>query len=117
MPTPASRWRACCSDGASPTRRSSCCGRSRTTAPLRDCSPAPSSPPILQRPKSVRTALAALERGETETALEGLLEAATSSNGEVRDSIRRAMIGIFGELGDDNPLSVSYRKQLARALY
>jgi putative thioredoxin len=68
-------------------------------------------------PEGVRTALAALEHGETETALDGLLEAATSSNGEARDSIRRAMIGIFGELGDDNPLSVSYRKQLARALY
>jgi putative thioredoxin len=68
-------------------------------------------------PENVRTALAALERGETETALAGLLEAATSSNGEARDSIRRAMIGIFGELGDTDPLSVSYRKQLARALY
>jgi putative thioredoxin len=70
-----------------------------------------------EAPESVRSALAALATGDAEDALAGLLEAATSTDGETRDSIRRVMIGIFGELGDDHPLSVSYRKQLARALY
>jgi len=44
-------------------------------------------------PEGVRTALAALERGETEIALEGLLEAATSSNGEVSCSVSAGAAG------------------------
>jgi putative thioredoxin len=71
----------------------------------------------LTSPEVVRSALAALATGDAETALAGLLEAAASTSGDTRDSVRRVMIGVFGELGDDHPLSVSYRKQLARALY
>jgi putative thioredoxin len=68
-------------------------------------------------PPSVAAALAALARGEHEAALAGLLEAVVASNGELRDRVRRVMVGVFGELGDDAPLSVGYRRQLARALY
>jgi putative thioredoxin len=68
-------------------------------------------------PASVAPALAALDRGDFESALEGLLPAVTEAQGETRDRVRRVMVGIFAQLGGDNPLSVSYRKQLARALY
>jgi putative thioredoxin len=68
-------------------------------------------------PEGVAGALSALARGEHEVALAGLLEAVTASQGDVRDRVRRVMVGVFGELGDDAPLSVGYRRQLARALY
>ncbi len=71
----------------------------------------PSAPP------SVGPALAALDRGDFEAALGGLLEAVAASQGDVRDRVRKVMVGVFGELGDEHPLSVSYRRQLARALY
>jgi putative thioredoxin len=68
-------------------------------------------------PASVGPALAALEAGEPETALEGLLGALTDAQGDTRDRVRRVMVGIFDELGAEDPRSVSYRRQLARALY
>jgi putative thioredoxin len=68
-------------------------------------------------PPRVAAALAALDRGDYETALEGLLAAAGEARGETRDRVRRVMVGIFSELGADHPLSVNYRRQLARALY
>ncbi len=39
------------------------------------------------------------------------------SQGDTRDRVRRVMVGIFVQLGNDHPLSVSFRRQLARALY
>ena len=71
----------------------------------------PSAPP------EASAALAALAGGDHGVALAQLLEAAVSSDGDLRDLIRRVMIGIFGELGDTDPLSVSYRRRLASALY
>ena len=68
-------------------------------------------------PAAVGPALSALAAGQQETALEGLLAAIAGSQGDTRDRVRRVMVGIFGELGTDHPLSVSYRRQLARALY
>jgi putative thioredoxin len=68
-------------------------------------------------PASVAPALAALDRGDFEAALEGLLAAVTEAQGETRDRVRRVMVGIFAQLGTDHPLSVNYRRQLARALY
>jgi len=68
-------------------------------------------------PATVAPALAALAGGDSEGALQGLLDAVSSSQGDTRDRVRRVMVGIFGELGSENPLSVSYRRQLARALY
>jgi putative thioredoxin len=70
-----------------------------------------------EAPATVAPALAALANGDSEGALEGLLDAASNSQGDTRDRVRRVMVGVFGELGSDHPLSVSYRRQLARALY
>jgi putative thioredoxin len=68
-------------------------------------------------PASVGPALEALDRGDFEAALEGLLAAVSDARGETRDRVRRVMVGTFTQLGTEHPLSVSYRRQLARALY
>jgi thioredoxin len=67
-----------------------------------------------ERPELV----AALERGDHESALELLLdEVREEADPERRDELRRLMVAIFDELGVDDPLSVRYRRQLAAALY
>jgi putative thioredoxin len=68
-------------------------------------------------PAAVAPALAALARGDSEAALEGLLSAVAEAPGETRDRVRRVMVGIFAQLGSEHPLTVGYRRQLARALY
>jgi putative thioredoxin len=68
-------------------------------------------------PASVAPALAAIDRGDWEASLEGLLQAVRESHGDTRDRVRRVMVGIFAQLGTDHPLSAGYRRQLARALY
>jgi putative thioredoxin len=68
-------------------------------------------------PGTVGSALEALEAGDDERALQGLLEAVSSAQGDTRDRVRAVMVGVFNELGADHPLSASYRRQLARALY
>jgi putative thioredoxin len=66
-----------------------------------------------ERPEVV----AAVERGDHEAAFELLLgELAEAVDGQ-RDEIRRLMVALFGELGPDHPLVVSYRRRLATALY
>ena len=61
--------------------------------------------------------VAALETGDHERALELLLEQARASDGERRDEIRRFMVALFAELGQDHSLSSRFRRQLATALY
>ena len=59
----------------------------------------------------------ALDEGDHERALELLLERiATAENGE-RDRLRKAMLALFGELGNEHPATLSYRRRLASALY
>jgi thioredoxin len=66
-----------------------------------------------ERPEVV----AAVERGDHETAFELLLgELAEEVDGQ-RDEIRRLMVALFGELGQEHPLVVRYRRRLATALY
>jgi putative thioredoxin len=62
--------------------------------------------------------VAALERGDHESALELLLyEVREEADADRRDELRRLMVAIFDELGVDDPLSMRYRRQLAAALY
>jgi putative thioredoxin len=63
------------------------------------------------------TALAKLADGDHEGGLEGLASALEEADEETRDLIRKAMVGVFSELGADHPLSSAYRKRLAAALY
>lgn len=61
--------------------------------------------------------VAALEAGDHERALELLLEQARSASGDERDEIRRVMVALFEELGQDHELSTKYRRALASTLY
>jgi putative thioredoxin len=55
-------------------------------------------------------------KGEHEAALDKLLEA-VRLGGDTREEARQAMIDVFGVLGNEHPLTVSYRKALANALF
>jgi putative thioredoxin len=55
-------------------------------------------------------------RGEYEPALDKML-AIVRARSEGREDARLAMVDIFGVLGPDHPLTSSYRRQLASALY
>ena len=64
----------------------------------------------------VAEALAALDAGETEHGLDGLLAAIGSANGS-RDDLRAAVVGVLDELGADHPLARDARRRLAAALF
>jgi putative thioredoxin len=64
----------------------------------------------------VADALAALEAGDTEHGLDGLLEAISGSNGS-RDDLRAVVVGVLDELGADHPLARDTRRRLAAALF
>jgi len=55
-------------------------------------------------------------RSEYEPALDKML-AVVRAGGEGKDDARLAMVDIFGVLGSDHPLTSTYRRQLASALY
>jgi putative thioredoxin len=59
----------------------------------------------------------ALERGEHERALELLVEEATAAEGDRRNRLLGFAIGLFGELGQEHPLTLRYRRRLAAAIY
>lgn len=65
----------------------------------------------------IAAGLSALDRGDREVALTHLLDAVRSSQGELRDRVRETMVGVFGELGDQHPLTVKFRRRLAQTLY
>jgi putative thioredoxin len=69
------------------------------------------------RSPALSAALEALDREDLEQALASLAEAIEEADGDVREQIRRLMVGIFTELGPDHPLSTEYRRKLAAALY
>ena len=61
--------------------------------------------------------VAALERDDYERALQLLLDELPDADGDRRDDIRRWMVALFADLGQDHPLSLRYRRRLATALY
>jgi putative thioredoxin len=65
----------------------------------------------------MRAALAKLAEGDLESGLDGLASALESADEETTELIRKAMVGVFSELGPDHPLSSAFRKRLAAALY
>ena len=62
-------------------------------------------------------ALAAIEQGDPEGGLRMLLEAIRATSGEERDRLRKIMVGVFADLGQNHPLALRYRRELATALY
>ena len=64
----------------------------------------------------IELAMALAARAEYEPALDRLLSV-VRDKGVLKDDARTAMLDIFGVLGDDHPLTVTYRRQLASALF
>ena|SRR5688572_3713183 len=58
-----------------------------------------------------------LAEQDYERVLETLLAGLDGAEGEVRDRIRQIMVALFEELGPEHPLTTSYRRRLATALY
>jgi putative thioredoxin len=61
-------------------------------------------------------AFAMLDTGDSERALDLLLEALPSADGS-RDDVRRVVVGVLDELGVEHPLARDARRRLAAALY
>jgi putative thioredoxin len=59
----------------------------------------------------------ALEAGNPERALDLLLEEIPAATPERRDWLRQLALAIFHDLGQDDPVTVAYRRRLATALY
>ena len=68
-------------------------------------------------PPAVRAALAALRAGRASEALPVLVGAVRELSGEPRNLVRRVIVGVFGELGEDSELTRRFRPELAAALY
>ena len=63
------------------------------------------------------SAWSAWDTGDHETALDTLQEAFPTAEGEEKDDIRKAMVGIFTELGADSDLARTHRRRMAAAMY
>ena len=59
----------------------------------------------------------AIDEGDFERALLWLLEQVENAEPERRERIRRLMLAIFAELGQDDPLAARYRRRLAATLF
>ena len=59
----------------------------------------------------------ALEQGANERALELLLGAVAASKGDERERLVTLTVELFRDLGDEHPLTMRYRRQLAASLY
>lgn len=68
-------------------------------------------------PPALRAALADLRAGRPEQALPALVALVRETGGEQRDTVRRVVVGVFGELGEDHELTRRFRPELAAALY
>ena len=62
-------------------------------------------------------AWSAWDDGDHEAALERLQEAFAAADGDERDTLRQAMVGIFTELGADSELARTHRRRMASAMY
>jgi putative thioredoxin len=72
----------------------------------------------LERDPEVQEAFAALDAGETQRGLDGLIAViAASADQERKDELRRAVVGVLDELGVEHPLARESRRKLASALY
>jgi putative thioredoxin len=63
------------------------------------------------------SAAAAAADGQPDPALAELLAAVREGPGETRDRARELMVDVFRLLGDDHPLTTTYRRALTRALF
>ncbi len=73
----------------------------------------------LEQDPELGSAFAALDSGETERGLDELIAAIAAANGDGdrREDLRRAVVGVLDELGVEHPLARDARRKLAGALY
>jgi len=71
----------------------------------------------LEQDPELAAAFAALDAGETERGLDGLIGAIAVNGGDRRDDLRRAVVGVLDDLGVDHPVARESRRKLASALY
>jgi putative thioredoxin len=64
----------------------------------------------------IELAMALAARAEYEPALDRLLEV-IRARGDAREEARKAMLDVFEVLGDGHPLTTTYRRELANALF
>jgi thioredoxin-like negative regulator of GroEL len=60
---------------------------------------------------------AALDRGDTEGALALILAAVPTASPDERERLRELAVALFERLGQENPVTVDYRRRLATALF
>ena len=60
---------------------------------------------------------AALEKGDDERALDLILGAIPGAPAEERERLRKLAVAVFDRLGQEDPVTVAYRRRLATALY
>jgi len=65
----------------------------------------------------LRSALTSLLDGDAAGALPTLIRALKRTSGDLRDRLRRVVVGVFAELGEQHPLTQRFRPELAAALY
>ena len=61
--------------------------------------------------------LQALEANEPERALDLIVDAISDSSPERREWLRELALAVFHDLGQDDPVTIAYRRRLATALY
>jgi putative thioredoxin len=71
----------------------------------------------LEQAEQLPNVVGALRRGDHELALEGLLDAIPGAPTELRERFVEAAVALFGELGQDHPISARFRRRLAVSLF
>jgi putative thioredoxin len=70
----------------------------------------------LEQDPELGAAFAALDAGDTERGLDGLI-GAIRDDGDRREDLRRAVVGVLDDLGVEHPVARESRRKLASALY
>ena len=71
----------------------------------------------LSEDASLASAFEAIDRGDVEAGLDTLIAAIAASEGERREDLRRAVVGVLDTLGVEHPVARESRRKLASALY
>jgi putative thioredoxin len=71
----------------------------------------------LEQDPELAAAFAALDAGDTERGLDALIGAIAPTNGDRREDLRRAVVGVLDDLGVEHPVARESRRKLASALY
>ena len=102
------------STAASARRRSRCSATSPARSPPRASPRGCGS----RTTRSCAAAFAALDAGEQQRGLDALIAAiAATDDGDRREDLRRAVVGVLDELGVEHPVARESRRKLASALY